>query len=198
MGIASNPSTTLYTLGKGVVSIAEYSENDILGAFEDVGNSPDFNFELTEESLEHFSSRSGAKRKDEEVTIQIGYTLNFVLDEFSVANLAKFVRGSYTGLQILANTALNKKYALQFISDNPKGPNQIWNFHRFTLKPGGTLSLISDEWSSMPFTGEGLDDTTNNPTSPYFTIDFVTTTTTTTTTSTTSTTSTTTTTTAPP
>ncbi len=188
MPIASNPSTTLYTLGKGIMSIAEYSTEDVLGDYSDVGNAPEFSLELSEETLEHYSSRSGAKRKDEEVTLQTGYTVNFILDEFSVANLARFVRGTFTGLQVLANVSLGTKFAIRFISDNPKGPDQTWNFHRMTLKPNGALSLISDEWSSMSFTGEGLDDSTNNPTSPYFTIDFVTTTTTTSTTSTTSTT----------
>lgn len=192
MGIASSPSTTLYTLGKGVVTIAEYDDNDVLGEYVDVGNAPEFSLELSEEKLEHYSSRSGAKRKDKEVTIQVGYMINFVLDEFSVANLVKFLRGTLVGTyQITANTALTKEFAVRFTSDNATGPNQIWNFHRCTLKPNGALSLISDEWNTMPFTGEGLDDTTNHASSPYFTVDVQTTTTTTTTSSTTSTTTTT-------
>ena len=50
MPIASNPSTTLYTLGKGIMSIAEYSTEDVLGAYSDVGNAPEFSLELSEES----------------------------------------------------------------------------------------------------------------------------------------------------
>jgi hypothetical protein len=185
---STNPSTELYTLGKGIIEIAEYSSEEVLGAYEDVGNAPEFSLELTEEKLEHYSSRAGAKTKDKEVTIQTGYTINFVLDEFSVANLVKFLRGSLVGtLQITANTNLNVEFAVRFTADNATGPNQIWNFHRCTLKPNGALNLISDEWNSMPFTGEGLDDTTNNPTSPYFTVDFITSTTTSTTSSTTTT-----------
>ena len=192
MHISSNPSTTLYSLGKGVVTIAEYDDNGTLGEYSDVGNAPEFSMELSEEKLEHYSSRSGAKRKDAEVTIQVGYMINFTLDEFSVANLVRFLRGTLVGsYQITANTALSKQFAVRFTSDNAYGPNNIWNFHKCTLKPNGALNLISDEWNSMPFTGEGLDDTANNPTSPYFTVDFVTTTTTTTTTSTTTTTTTT-------
>lgn len=193
MPVASNPSTSLYTLGKGVVTIAEYDDNGNLGEYSDVGNAPEFTLELSEEKLEHYSSRSGAKRKDKEVTIQVGYMVSFVLDEFSVANLVKFLRGSLVGTyQITANTNLTKEYAVRFTSDNATGPNQIWNFHKCTLKPNGALNLISDEWNSMPFTGEGLDDTENNPTSPYFTVDFQTTTTTTTSSTTTSSTTTTT------
>lgn len=192
MPIATNPSTSLYSLGKGVVTIAEYDDNGVLGTYIDVGNAPEFNLELSEEKLEHYSSRSGAKKKDEEVTIQVGYMINFVLDEFSVANLVKYVRGTQVGsYQITANTALTKKYAVRFTSDNAHGPNNIWNFHKCTLKPNGPLNLISDEWNTMPFTGEGIADTEGHPESEYFTIDYVTTTTTTTTSSTTSTTTTT-------
>ena len=192
MPVSSNPSTKLYTLGKGVITIAEYDDNGVLGTYVDVGNAPEFSLELSEEKIEHYSSRSGAKRKDAEVTIQVGYMINFVLDEFSVANLAKFLRGTLVGTyQITANTALTKQYAVRFTSDNAHGPNQIWNFHKCTLKPNGALNLISDEWNTMPFTGEGLDDTENHATSPYFTVDFQTTTTTTTTSTTTSTTTTT-------
>ena len=189
MPIADNSSTTLYTLGKGIVSIAEYDTDDVLGAYDDVGNAPEFSLELTEEKLEHYSSRSGAKTKDKEVPILTGYTLNFTLDEFSVANLVKFLRGTLVGLnQVTANTNLDVEFAVKFSADNAAGPNHKWNFHRCALKPNGALSLISDEWSAMPFTGEGLDDSTENPTSPYFTVDFITTTTTTTTSSSTTTT----------
>jgi hypothetical protein len=198
MPVESSPSTTLYTLGKGVVSIAEYDDNGTLGEYSDMGNAPAFSFELNEEKLEHYSSRSGAKRKDKEVTIQVGYMLTFTLDEFSVSNLVKFLRGTLVGsYQITALTNLSKEYAIRFTSANAAGPNQIWNFHKCTLKPNGALNLISDEWDAMEFTGEGLDDTTNHATSPYFTVDYQTTTTTTTTSSTTTTTSSTTTTTAP-
>ena len=189
MPVSNNPSTTLYSLGKGIINIAEYNDNDVLGEYVDVGNAPEFNLELSEEKLEHYSSRSGAKTKDEEVTLQVGYTVNFVLDEFSVANLVKYLRGTLVGTyQITANTSLNTKFAVKFTSDNAHGPNNIWVFHKCTLKPNGALNLISDEWNTMPFTGEGLDDTSNNPTSPYFTVEFQTTTTTTTSSSTTTTT----------
>ena len=176
---ASNPSTTLYTLGRGVVSIGAWSGASPPGALSDVGNSPRFECEVTEELLDHYSSRSGTRTKDKQVTLETGFTLNFDLDEFSVSNLAMFLKGSISGNVISANTQLDKEYSVKFASDNPAGPNETWEFHRVKLSPGGALNLISDEWSLMSFSGEGLADTTNNPTSPYFTVTFATTTTTT-------------------
>ena len=176
---ASNPSTTLYKLGRGIVSIGSWVGASPPGSVSDVGNSPRFECEVTEETLEHKSSRSGTKNIDKEVTIEVGYTLNFDLDEFSVSNLALYLKGSISGNVVSANTQLDKEYELKFVSDNPAGPNETWEFHRVKLTPGGALNLISDEWALMTFTGKGLSDVSNNPTSPYFTVTFATTTTTT-------------------
>jgi hypothetical protein len=134
---------------------------------------------VTEETLDHYSSRSGTRTKDKKVVLETGYNLNFDLDEFSVQNLTMYLKGSVSGNVISANTQLDKEYSVKFVSDNPAGPNETWEFHRCKLTPGGSLNLISDEWSLMSITGEGLADTANNPTSPYFTVTFATTTTTT-------------------
>ena len=176
---ASNPSTTLYTLGRGVVSLAAWTGTTPPATLNDVGNSPRFECEVTEETLDHYSSRSGTRTKDKKVVLETGYNLNFDLDEFSVQNLTMYLKGSVSGNVISANTQLDKEYSVKFVSDNPAGPNETWEFHRCKLTPGGSLNLISDEWSLMSITGEGLADTTNNPTSPYFTVTFATTTTTT-------------------
>lgn len=174
---ASPHNTTLYTLGRGVVSIAAWTGTTPPGALNDVGNSPRFEVEVTEEKLDHYSSRSGTRNKDKSVVLETGYTVNFDLDEFAVNNLAMYLMGSVSGNVISANTELDKEYAVKFVSDNPAGPNETWEFHRVMLSPGGALNLISDEWSLMSFTGEGLSDTANNATSPYFTVTYATTTT---------------------
>lgn len=175
---ANSPSTTLYTLGRGVVSIEAWTGTSPPGALTDVGNCPRFEVEVTEETLDHYSSRGGAREKDKQVVVETGYNLNFDLDEFSVANLAMFLKGTISGNVISANTSLDKEYSVEFVSDNPAGPNETWTFHKCKLSPGGSLNLISEEWSLMTFTGEGLSDSTNNPTSPYFNVTFATTTTT--------------------
>lgn len=177
---ASNPSTTLYTLGKGIVSIAAWSGVTPPVSLSDVGNCPRFEVTVTEENLDHYSSRAGIRNKDKSVVLETGYTLNFDLDEFSTSNLAMYLKGTLSGGNvILANTSLDNEYSVKFVSDNPAGPNETWEFHRCKLAPGGTLNLISDEWGLMTFEGEGLSDVANNPTSPYFTVTFATTTTTT-------------------
>jgi hypothetical protein len=178
----SSPSTTLYTIGRGVLSIGEWTGDtpptDPSG-YTDVGNCPRFEVEVTEEKLDHYSSRSGTRLKDKSVILETGYTINFDLDEISVANMKMFLKATLSGSNVLlANTVLDREFAVKFVGDNPAGPNEKWQFWRVQLSPGGAFGLIADEWSVMSFTGEGLSDTANNPTSPFFTVTYATTTTT--------------------
>lgn len=180
---ATSPSTTLYTLGKGVLSLAPWvGDAPPTPPLDDMGNCSSFEAEVTEETLEHFSSRSGVRSKDKVITLETGYTLTFILDEMSVNNLKLFLRATQSGNALRAATALDLEYAITFISDNPYGPNETWEFHKARISPNGPFNLISDEWSTMSFSAEGLKDASNNPTSPFFTVTFATTTTTTTTT----------------
>ena len=66
----------------------------------------------------------------------------------------------------------DKEYALRFTSDNPIGPNQIWDLWKLTLSPNGAIQLIGEEWMIMSFSGEGLADTVNHVESPYITVDY--------------------------
>jgi len=180
MPIASSPSTTLYTLGKGLLYVGEWSGATPPSTLNPVGNCPKFDCEVTEEILDHYSSMSGLRTKDKSVTLELGYNLTFDLDEVSVANLAMFLKATVSGNQLLGNTQTDKEYSIKFVSDNPVGPNETWVFHRCKLAPGGGMSLIGNEWMTMSFKATGLADTANHASSPYFTVTFHTTTTTTT------------------
>lgn len=169
----ANPhNTDLYTIGKGVLQIAEWS-GGAPGTYQDVGNCPRFEFEPTVERLAHYSSRSGFRTKDKNPIIQTEYTVAFDLDEIAATNFARFTMGTLTeGFEVLGLQATDKEYALRFTSDNPTGPDAVYDFWRVTLTPGGPVQLIGEEWMIMSFNGEGLADTVNNPTSPYFTINY--------------------------
>lgn len=167
------PSVDNHMIGKGVVSIAPF-EDGVPGSYTDVGNAPSFEFEMVEQTIEHFSSRSKMRSQDREDVIQVGYTLNFVLDEFAVENLQMFLKASLVGqYQLRANQQINKQYAVKFVSDNPIGPNMEWDFWKVKLTPNGSLSLISEEYATMSFTAKGLEDTENHPESPFFDVEYV-------------------------
>lgn len=168
----ANPhSTDLYVVGKGIVSIAEWATT--IGTYYDVGNCPSFQLEPIVENLPHYSHRSGYRTKDKNPVINVEYTLTFDLDEFSAGNMAKFLLGTVTdGFVVRGLQASTKEYAVKFTSDNPTGPEQVWDFWKVSLRPAGPLQLIGDEWLIMNFTGEGLADTTYHAVSPYFDVDY--------------------------
>jgi len=179
----SSPSTSLYTLGRGMLYIGEWtgSTPPSIVALTAVGNCPRLEVEISEEKLEHYSSMQAARLKDKTVVLETGYTINFDLEEASLANLQWFLKATVTGAKnhiLQANQAVDKEFLVRFVTNNTSGPNQKWQFHRVQLSPGGALGLITDEWQAMSFTGEGLADVSNNPNSPLFNVEFVTTTTT--------------------
>jgi len=178
----SSPSTELYAVGKGILSIGIWNGSTPPGTYTDVGNCPALTAEVTEEVIEHFSSRSGTRKKDKIAVIETGYTIAFDLDEMSAFNLQMYLKGELVGNVIRANKQLDREYAVKFVGDNPLGPNETWEFHRVKLTPSGAVSLISDDWKAMSYTGEGLSDEANNVDSPFFNVVLATTTTTTTTT----------------
>jgi hypothetical protein len=193
MTLYGSPSTENYTLGRGVLSMAAWSGETPPSSLVDVGVCNRCELEVTEEKLDHFSRRSGARVKDKIAVIETGYNITFTLDENSVANMKAFIRATQGGQGVLhANQNPTAEYRIWFISDNSEGPNATYRFHKVRLLPAAALSLIGDDWSGLQFRGEGLADTTNNPSSPFFDVIYsgCTTTTTTSSTSTTSTTST--------
>ena len=182
--MATPHSANNYTVGKGILSIAEWSAGSI-GSYVDIGNCPSLEIEPTIERLPHYSSRSGFRIKDKNPVISTDYNLRFDLDEMAATNLAKFLLGNITENYLiygLQNT--EKEYAVRLVEDNPAGPNKQWDFWKVTLEPGGPMQLIGDgtAWAAMSFAGEGVADTAGHSTSPYFTVTYATTTTTTTTT----------------
>lgn len=180
-----SPSTSNYTLGKGILSIAEYGSS----VFTDLGNCPSLEIEPTEEVLDHYSSRAGTRSKDKTVTLEKAYTLTFNLDELSIENMSLFLKATHTGNSAIQGLMADndQEHIIKFVSANGVGPDYTYTFHRVKIGPAGAMGLISDEWAEMSFTAEGLEDTTN-PSSPWFTITADATTTTTSSSTTTTTT----------
>ena len=183
------PSTDNYAIGKGVLYISNYVSGQS-PSWSEMGNCPSIEVEPMVERTPHYSSQSGYKTKDKNPATSTDYTVNFDCDEIATANLRKYLMGT-TGShshEIYALQAADEEYALKFVSDNPTGPNFTWIFHRCTIQSNGAMALIGEDWMAMSFTAEGLSDSTNNASSPYFDVEGHTTTTTSTSSSTSSTT----------
>lgn len=89
------PKTDDYNLGRGILYFAPIDA--VSGRpkdFRDLGNAPAFTITSDTETLQHFSSRSGLKTLDKEVTISRAMSAGFSLDEWNNNNLADLLSGA--------------------------------------------------------------------------------------------------------
>jgi len=85
----------LYTLGGGTLLFSE-DDTTLVGdekGYISVGNMVSFESTLDPEFLEHYTSQSGKRVKDEEVVSQLNANVTAVVDEFSIENCRNFFYG---------------------------------------------------------------------------------------------------------
>jgi hypothetical protein len=75
---------------------------------------------------------------------------------------------TYTKISALKQTKLQGK--IRFVSDNPEGGQYILQAWKCSLVPDGDTAFIGEDWSTIGFTCEVLDDSANHPDSPYIDI----------------------------
>jgi hypothetical protein len=177
------------TVGRGKLWIAPWTGSDYdtppaSETFVFIGNCPEINLEMEEDVLEHPDYTSGLRSIDEEISIEARYTGSFITDVISNANLLKFFRGTESGDEIRAMQSLEVRYALKFISNNPRGANRTFLCQKVKLVSGGALSLVADEWQQLSFSFKGLKSAYAGHTGKEYIVITNTTTTTTTTTTT--------------
>lgn len=88
------PNTQDYSLGRGILYIAELDANQLPVNYRDLGNCPQFTITVESEQLEHLSSRSGLRVVDKRITLSQSIGISFQLDELSHDNLALFFTGT--------------------------------------------------------------------------------------------------------
>lgn len=97
-----------YTLGKGIVYFNRKKNSVFMGEL-DLGNCPEFSFNISLEKLEHFSSRGGLRAKDKEVISQISPGVTFSLDELSPENVALLSLGEVVEITQTAATVTDEQ-----------------------------------------------------------------------------------------
>lgn len=163
-----------YTLSRGILSIGAWSGATPPVSLDDMGNCNSLEVEPIVEKLAHYSKRAQTKDKDKTVVLEVGYNLTFELDELAAETLNMFLMGTVSGTPdiILGLQGVSTEYEIEFVENNPEGPNKTWTFHKATIAPNGSIALLGDEWLAMSFAAEGLSDVANNATSPFFTVTY--------------------------
>lgn len=148
-----------YYIGKGILSIKLAGES----VYTDCGNAPVFEILPKPKILDHFSSRTGVKKKDFSATIEQEATLTVNLEEFNARNLAMALMGSlldspaeHAHINILSQGTING--AIKFVGDNDIGPQWTVIFPSVNFTPGKAISFIGDTWGACELSGDVLAD----------------------------------------
>jgi len=101
--------TENYVFGRGVCYFAKLDANGVPLGERDLGNVPGLTLTITSEKAEHFSSRSGLRRKDLSVTISVAFDAAVTIEDMSAENLALFVAGSTQTITQTATPVTNER-----------------------------------------------------------------------------------------
>jgi hypothetical protein len=96
-----SPDTGNYYVGKGVVSIKLTGDADYI----DVGNCTEIEVTPKMTTLDHFSSRSGIKKKDKRIVTEQMMSIRIVMEEWSARNLGMALMGTASLVWTLTPTA---------------------------------------------------------------------------------------------
>jgi hypothetical protein len=143
--MAYAPSTDNYSLGKGVVYFDKLNSSGVYLGERDLGNAPNFTFNVALEKLEHFSSRGGINTKDKEIISQLTPGMSFTLDEISKENLNLLVMGNTTEVIQAAGTVttpeeITARLGMRLVLSK-REIGSIWNLPY----DGGTSDFVEGE-----------------------------------------------------
>ena len=158
-----SPDIRNYLIGKGTVSIMLSGDS----AWRDMGNCPTFEFTPNLTKLEHFSSRSGVKKKDRVVVTEKTGSLKVVMEEWTAQNLALALMGAVSTnsaaqqeIDIFSENTITAK--VKFTGTNEVGPKWEYTFNAVDFIPSAALNPISDQWGQIEVTGDVLADNTGS------------------------------------
>jgi hypothetical protein len=124
------------TLGRGKVYFSQIGGTDgftPLG-WRYLGNTPEFNLTIDNETLDHFSSDEGIRQKDKSIVLETTATGSLTCDDISLENLALFFFG--TSDTIVQTSATGQTYTIVDVV-----PGMMYQVGRTSLLPTGVRSL---------------------------------------------------------
>ncbi|AOR76571.1 hypothetical protein [Novosphingobium resinovorum] len=143
-----------YTLGRGKVYFSAFRPNtQIPAGFRYLGNTPEFNLTIDNETLDHYSSDEGIRQKDRSIILETTATGSLTADDISLENLALFFFGHTSTLVQTAATAQTETitdvkpglmYQLGRTTLNPTGVRSISNV---TVEVGATTYVVNEDYT---------------------------------------------------
>jgi hypothetical protein len=133
-----------------------------------------FNSDIT--YLDHFTAKTGSRKKDRSIPQEIAIQLNLTLDEPNVDAMNYFMLGgtvadnTYETLNVRTfkpYTEVVKDGGCRMAGVSDTGNEWIWEVPNCTFKPDGEFTFNDQDWSQFSFIVELLDDSANDATTPY-------------------------------
>jgi hypothetical protein len=153
-----SPNVGNLQVGKGNVEF----QRDGTGPFRHLGNATAFTITPEVETLEHFSSMEGTRKKDLVITIEQNCTVAITLEEMTAYNAAIMMQGELDEaaiggpeVEIFGATELISG-VLRFTGTNDVGPKITVTLYNVQFQPDGDLEMISDEFNEMEVTADVL------------------------------------------
>jgi len=125
------------TLGRGEIHFSLFKTGtQTPSGFRYLGNTPEFNVTLENETLDHFSSDRGIREKDKSIVLETTATGSLTCDDIQLDNLALFFFGSTSTLVQTSATAATEtftdviaghSYQLGIGDSNPTGVRSVSN-----------------------------------------------------------------------
>jgi len=115
-----------YKIGRGRVYLSRAGAS----GFNYVGNSPEFNINVTTNTLDHFSSEAGINELDKSIDLNVTRAGTLKLDSMDLENMALFFFGSKTAVttaaaagltDTFANVELDQSYKIGVTTAEPAG-----------------------------------------------------------------------------
>lgn len=157
----ASPDIRNYYIGKGRVSF----KPDGAPNFIDMGNCPSYEVTPDITKLDHFSSRSGVKKKDRSVATEVAATVALTLDEYTLENLRLALLGSAvttvagkTRIELLDVAEI--KGQMKFEGANDVGSRFTLTLNQVSFNAGAGVQFISDEWGELELTADVQADNT--------------------------------------
>ncbi len=154
-----------YTLGRGKVYLSRFKPGtQVPEGFRYIGNTPELSLTIESENLDHFSSDSGIREKDDSVPLEVSRTGTLSTDSIQPENVSLFFFGddqvvsqSAVGLgsEVLDGVLQGHSYWLGESTSNPTGFRGL-DPNNFAISEAGAVKATG----TLTFTGTGSDGDT--------------------------------------
>lgn len=143
-----------YTLGRGRVYFDRFETGTKTKTGERyLGNTTEFNLNVTSESLDHYNADEGLREKDDSVILEVVRKGSVITDEVSVENLALFFLGEASVIteaggavtaEAITNVQQGLYYQLGVDATNPSGVRDVTSV---VVKVGATTMTVNTDYT---------------------------------------------------